>query len=222
MPGVLIGALILLWGIQAPVGMAFAAFVLDLPHGSPSRGDRFPDDRRHLAGLRLSVGPEELRDRSARLRSRDDRSPSRRDPGLAAEYGGIGALAGLTLGLVSSSTFSWAASRGISLWHQEPFGFLPASAILGSRMCGAVLQCRHLGRQMDDVALARREIRRAGADHPPAYDSSMFLAYLTIVPALVLFLVSIETRFFEQYVEFYRDIQGHATLQKIRDNHKSS
>jgi uncharacterized membrane protein len=54
----------------------------------------------------------------------------------------------------------------------------------------------------------------------PSYDSSMFLAYLTIVPALVLFLVSVETRFFERYVAFYRDVQNHATLQQIRRNHK--
>jgi polysaccharide biosynthesis protein PelG len=33
----------------------------------------------------------------------------------------------------------------------------------------------------------------------PAYDSAMFLAYLTIVPATTLFLVAVETRFFEHY-----------------------
>ena len=61
---------------------------------------------------------------------------------------------------------------------------------------------------------------RRGLITNPSYDSSMFLAYLTIVPALVLFVVSIETRFFEQYITFYADIQNHATLQRIRQNHK--
>ena len=61
---------------------------------------------------------------------------------------------------------------------------------------------------------------RRGLVTNPAYDSSMFLAYLTIVPALVLFVVSVETRFYERYITFYADIQNHATLQKIKHNHK--
>ncbi|MBP2315773.1 exopolysaccharide Pel transporter PelG [Azospirillum soli] len=54
-----------------------------------------------------------------------------------------------------------------------------------------------------------------------AYDSAMFVAYLTIVPALTLFTVNIETRFFERYQGFYRDIQSHATYDQIARNHKS-
>ncbi|WP_448189939.1 exopolysaccharide Pel transporter PelG [Azospirillum sp. sgz301742] len=53
-----------------------------------------------------------------------------------------------------------------------------------------------------------------------AYDSAMFVAYLTIVPALTLFTVNIETRFFERYQAFYRDIQSHATYAQIARNHK--
>ncbi|MBM3567712.1 MAG: hypothetical protein FJX46_03045 [Alphaproteobacteria bacterium] len=55
----------------------------------------------------------------------------------------------------------------------------------------------------------------------PDYDSAMFLAYLTIVPALAVFIVSIETDFFEHYQRFYKDIQGHANLDRIRRNHKA-
>lgn len=54
-----------------------------------------------------------------------------------------------------------------------------------------------------------------------AYDSAMFVAYLTILPALTLFTVNIETRFFEHYQGFYRDIQQHATYDQIARNHKS-
>ncbi|WP_448204811.1 exopolysaccharide Pel transporter PelG [Azospirillum sp. sgz302134] len=53
-----------------------------------------------------------------------------------------------------------------------------------------------------------------------AYDSAMFVAYLTIVPALTLFTVNIETRFFERYQGFYRDIQEHATYDQIARNHR--
>ncbi|MBP2228559.1 putative membrane protein [Azospirillum agricola] len=54
-----------------------------------------------------------------------------------------------------------------------------------------------------------------------AYDSAMFVAYLTILPALTLFTVNIETRFFEHYQGFYRDIQSHATYDQIARNHRS-
>jgi len=57
--------------------------------------------------------------------------------------------------------------------------------------------------------------------HYPDYDSAMFLAYLTIVPSMAVFLVSVETRFYEQYQKFNRDIQGLATYAQIDINHKN-
>jgi uncharacterized membrane protein len=53
----------------------------------------------------------------------------------------------------------------------------------------------------------------------PAYDGAMFLAYLTIIPATTLFLVAVETRFFEHYFRFYQDIENHATAKEIERNH---
>jgi uncharacterized membrane protein len=55
----------------------------------------------------------------------------------------------------------------------------------------------------------------------PAYDGAMFLAYLTIVPAMALFLLTLETRFFENYLRFYRDIENHTTATKIWSNHRA-
>lgn len=55
----------------------------------------------------------------------------------------------------------------------------------------------------------------------PAYDSAMFLAYLVIVPTLALFIVQVETEFFEQYKRFYDAIQRHATRAQIRDNQRA-
>lgn len=57
--------------------------------------------------------------------------------------------------------------------------------------------------------------------HYPNYDSAMFLAYLTIIPSMAVFLVSIETRFYEQYQKFNRDIQGLATYAQIDKNHRN-
>lgn len=54
----------------------------------------------------------------------------------------------------------------------------------------------------------------------PDYDSAMFLAYLTIVPSMAAFLLAVETDFFDQYVQFYRDIQQHATYERIQANQK--
>lgn len=52
----------------------------------------------------------------------------------------------------------------------------------------------------------------------PDYDIPMFVAYLTIVPAMALFLISKETGFFEKYFLFFQDILRHATLKKILSN----
>ena len=54
----------------------------------------------------------------------------------------------------------------------------------------------------------------------PNYDSAMFLAYLTIVPAIALFTISVETRFFEHYLRFYQDIQNHVNYDHIEKNQR--
>jgi len=54
----------------------------------------------------------------------------------------------------------------------------------------------------------------------PNYDSAMFLAYLTIVPSMAAFILAVETDFFESYLRFYRDIQKHATFATIEANHR--
>lgn len=55
----------------------------------------------------------------------------------------------------------------------------------------------------------------------PDYDSGMFLAYITIVPSMAMFIVSIETEFFEHYLRFYREIQRKINFNKILDNQKT-
>lgn len=52
----------------------------------------------------------------------------------------------------------------------------------------------------------------------PYYDGAMFLAYLSIVPAIALFTFSVETGFYEKYQRFYQDIQNHATYARIQHN----
>ncbi len=52
------------------------------------------------------------------------------------------------------------------------------------------------------------------------YDNATFLALLSIVPAIGLFIFSVETNFFIRYQRFYYDILEHKTLVIIRENHK--
>jgi uncharacterized membrane protein len=55
----------------------------------------------------------------------------------------------------------------------------------------------------------------------PFYDSAMFIAYLSTVPAMAMFLFHSETRFYEHYSSFYRDIEHKASYAKIEHNHKA-
>jgi uncharacterized membrane protein len=66
-----------------------------------------------------------------------------------------------------------------------------------------------------------REVTDANFVSYPVYDGAMFLAYLTIVPAMAIFIVNIETRFFEHYQRFYRDIEHHANYARIEANHRN-
>src|SRR3546814_9189453 len=42
---------------------------------------------------------------------------------------------------------------------------------------------------------------------------------MTTVPVLAIFIIAIETEFFERYQAFYRAIEAHATWREIRENH---
>ena len=54
----------------------------------------------------------------------------------------------------------------------------------------------------------------------PDYDSAMFLAAMTILPTIALFVFSIETDFFHHYRRFYGNILAHASLRRIRQFHE--
>lgn len=50
----------------------------------------------------------------------------------------------------------------------------------------------------------------------PVYDNATFLAYATIVPALAMFLLRIETDFYDTYRGYFAAIAAHARLDEIR------
>lgn len=55
----------------------------------------------------------------------------------------------------------------------------------------------------------------------PAYDGAMFLAYLSIVPVMAVFIVSVETEFFDHYKRYFTEIQAHAAYDRIRQNQRA-
>lgn len=60
-----------------------------------------------------------------------------------------------------------------------------------------------------------------GFVHAPLYDSSMFVACLVIIPALSLFIVHLETDFFESYQRYFGNVRQHATLRRIEESRRS-
>ncbi|WP_214802582.1 MULTISPECIES: exopolysaccharide Pel transporter PelG [unclassified Exiguobacterium] len=49
----------------------------------------------------------------------------------------------------------------------------------------------------------------------PVYDTAIFLSYLTVIPTMTIFVISVETRFYERYRVFYGYVNEGGTLQQI-------
>lgn len=56
----------------------------------------------------------------------------------------------------------------------------------------------------------------AGVPSHPLYDTCFYIAYATVVPAMAVNLIHVETDFYEHYRGFYGAVEGHATLTDIR------
>ncbi len=63
------------------------------------------------------------------------------------------------------------------------------------------------------------ETLRSGLIAYQNYDSAMFLAYLTIVPSIAAFVMSVETEFYEHYLSYFRSIQNHSSFGHIDRAH---
>jgi uncharacterized membrane protein len=50
------------------------------------------------------------------------------------------------------------------------------------------------------------------------YDTAMFLAYLSIIPALAIFFVHVETNFYMQYAYFFRSVENKENLPLLNKN----
>lgn len=54
----------------------------------------------------------------------------------------------------------------------------------------------------------------------PLYDSAVFFAYITIIPAISIFLIHVETDFYKAYRGFYTEILGKGTYGAIKSAHQ--
>ncbi len=52
----------------------------------------------------------------------------------------------------------------------------------------------------------------------PFYDTPVFYAYLTIVPAMIMYVLFLETSFYDAYRNFYSGIVGSYSLKEIRES----
>jgi polysaccharide biosynthesis protein PelG len=55
----------------------------------------------------------------------------------------------------------------------------------------------------------------------PTYDGAMFLSYLSIVPVMGLFILSLETNFYDSYIQYVRNIETNAPLFFIEEQKRS-
>lgn len=141
--------------------------------------------------------------------------------GLLAAYAGVaGMLVGFSGGL-AVILFSLAA-RVLAEYPyplQSPFAFLAYfraywELALGGFIYNSAIWVDKWIMWFSD----RARFLVPGMPSYPDYDSAMFLAYLSIIPSMAMFMVSLETSFFEKYIRFFREIQGHASLRRIRRN----
>ncbi|MCX6629415.1 MAG: exopolysaccharide Pel transporter PelG [Candidatus Solibacter sp.] len=141
---------------------------------------------------------------------------------LAPIWGVAGMLAGFNVGLafilftLISRVFAEYPTRA-----GRPFEFVPCFRRYWELALGALAYNAAIW--VDKWVMwsaPERELLQSGLVSCPDYDGAMFLAYLSIVPSIAAFTLTIETGFFEKYQRFYDDIQRHVPYSRIEVNHR--
>ena len=219
--GLLVGALALLFGVTALIGIPLYGFAVEL-----STAERMMA----LAGLFLTSGIWLVSTFLSALKSYGVISGTfavgmvlavGSAAALSRSLGTLGLLGGFTLGLASiffglmARILAEFPGSGIPSWHLlHAFRRYWDLALVGLIYNAAVWVDKWI------MWFAPGSSSPGQGLHSHAtYESAMFMAYLSVVPAMALFLVVVETRFYEIYTRFYRDISEHATLNEIRANH---
>lgn len=220
---VYLGALIVLFITQAPIAIIFYGFVFDLE--TPVRllaivnfllvasmwvgGVFLSSLKNYIAvtcvfGIGMALGIVLI-------------------PWLGSMYGSTGMLFAFTIGLafivfaLTAQIFAQYRLKSNNLFafmgYFKRYGVLALSGLVYNAACW-------VDKWIMWLYAPERSVHSSGMISYPNYDSATFLAYLFIIPAMALFIFSVETNFFQHYLRFYRDILRHANFEKIKQNNK--
>jgi len=142
---------------------------------------------------------------------------------FASNYGTSGLLFGFNLGLtvIVFSTIARVFSE-YPYMFQWPASFLPYFKKYWELSIGGLLFAAAIWIDKWIMWFApEREITAGVLIYHADYDVAMFLAYLSIIPAMALFLVSSETGFNKKYQEYYSCIKNHAPFSIISSKHQN-
>ncbi len=143
--------------------------------------------------------------------------------GLARTYGVEGMLGGFSAGLAATLALLLTATLAeYAAPFARPFAFLSYFRRYREIALSGLVYNLAIWADKWIMWLAPEALRLPqGLRVYPNYDSAMFLAYLTTVPAMALFLFSAETQFFEKYAQLFRDIREKASFAKIAAAHRA-
>lgn len=219
--GLLIGSLGIAFALHAAVGVPFYGFVVDMT----------PAERLlSLAGFLLVGGIWVVSAFLSALKSYGSITMafivgigggSALAAWLAPAYGPLGLLAGFTAGL--ALLFYGLVARILAEYPAPALrclAIIPAMVRYWDLALAGLLLTAAIWVDKWIMWFAPGHVVSAGAmPTHPTYDSGMFLACLTMVPAAAMFMVVVETRFYERYLRYFRSIAGHATAQEIARDH---
>ncbi|MBI3503504.1 MAG: exopolysaccharide Pel transporter PelG [Proteobacteria bacterium] len=219
-PGMLLGAFALMLATQGPLAIGFYGFAVEAPLGVRlvAIAGYLVTGALWIAAVFLST----LKD----FRSITYSFSIGMFTGLCcgtflSDYGAVGLLAGFTIGL-AVVLFALVARIFAEYPYPvvRPFAFLAYFRRFWE--LAAMSFCYNAAIWVDKWVMwlsPEHEIEARALVSYPDYDSAMFLAYLSILPAMALFVLIVETSFFERYLAFFREVQRHGTWARLRAAH---
>ncbi|TAE34180.1 MAG: hypothetical protein EAY65_03565 [Alphaproteobacteria bacterium] len=138
---------------------------------------------------------------------------------LRADYGATGMMNGFNVGImIIVFTLSAKVFAEYPYFYGRPFSYIAMFRPYYQLAVGGVFY--NLAIWIDKLIMwfapQRTLLEPSNLRYYSDYDSAMFLAYITIVPAMALFFFSVETHFFQFYRRFYDDILEHKSLSQIK------
>lgn len=216
-PGLFIGAMILVLGLQMPLAIAFYGHTNLEPEVKLLAVGNFV----LIAGIWLvSIFLSALKSYNTITRTFAVGMASAMVLAalMAVRWSVSGMLLGFNLGL--GIIFFSLAARVFSEYHypvKRPFAFLGYFRKYWELAASGLFF--NLAAWADKWIMwfsPQRDLPASGMISYPDYDSAMFLAYLTVVPSLAIFMVSVETSFFEKYNRFFKDVQRHKSYARLK------